>query len=106
MSRAENRRLKKYGNINGIQPTKTVDDFVAIYGMSFILGMDSEGISKETVLKVVEKAWETAECMRTGHVSISDMREMCLDAYGIDFVANKFKNRPKVADDGTIIGGY
>lgn len=106
MSRAENRRLKKYGNINGLQPTKTIDDFVAIYGMAFVLGMDSEGIPKETVIKVVEKAWETAECMRTGHVSIRDMREMCLDAYGINFEVNNFKNRPKVADDGTIIGGY
>lgn len=106
MSRAENRRLKKYGNINGIQPTKTVDDFVAIYGLAFILGMDSEDIPKETIFKVVEKAWETADCMRTGHVNISDVREMCRDICGIDFVANKFKNVPHVAEDGTIIGGY
>ena len=106
MNRAENRRLKKYGNVNGLQPTKTLDDFVAIYGIAFILGMDSEYIPKETILKVVEKAWETANCMRTGHVGINDMREMCKDICGIDFVANKFKNVPHVAEDGTIIGGY
>lgn len=106
MGRAENRRLKKYGNVNGLQPTKTLDDFVAIYGIAFILGMDSEDIPKETILKVVEKAWETAECMKTGHVSINDMREMCKDICGVDFVANKFKNVPRVAEDGTIIGGY
>ena len=106
MSRAENRRLKKYGNVNGLQPTKTLDDFVAIYGIAFILGMDSEYIPKETILKVVEKAWETADCMRTGHVGINDMREMCKDICGIDFVANKFKNVPHVSEDGTIIGGY
>ena len=39
MSRAENRRLKKYGNINGKQANRTVDDFVAIYGLAFILGI-------------------------------------------------------------------
>lgn len=106
MSRAENRRLKKYGDINGKQANKTVDDFVAIYGLAFILGMDSEDIPKETIVKVVSKAWETADCMRTGHVSISDMRQMCKDICGIDFIAKKFKNVPVVAEDGTIIGGY
>lgn len=105
MTRAENRRLKKYGNINGIQSTKTVDDFVAIYGLAFVLGMDSENIPKETIIKIIDKTWETAECMRTGHVSISDMRDMCRDICGIDFITRKFKNVPYVADDGTIIGG-
>lgn len=105
MTRAESRRLKKYGNINGLQPTKTIDDFIVIYGLAFILSMDSEDIPKETILKVIDKTWETADCMRTGHVSIEDMRKMCLDICNIDFVANKFKNVPHVADDGTIIGG-
>ena len=106
MNRAEKRRLKKYGTLEDIKPTKTLDDFIAIYGLAFVLGMDSEDIPKETVIKVVEKAWETAECMRTGHVSISDIEKMCEDAYGINLVAKKFKNVPRVADDGTIIGGY
>lgn len=104
MTRAESRRLKKYGNINGIQPTRTIDDFVAIYGLAFVLGMDSENIPKETIIKILDKTWETAECMRTGHVSITDMREMCFDICGVDFITRRFKNVPCVSDDGAIIG--
>lgn len=92
LARADRRRLKKHGNLVGKTPTPSLNDFVHLYTLSFILSMDSCEIPKEKVLEVMEKVYETSECMLSGHINQTDVEIMCKDVYGIEFVANT-KNR-------------
>ena len=92
LPRAERRRLKKHGNVIGKAPTPSLNDFVHLYTLSFILSMHSCEVEKEKLLEVMEKVYETSECMLSGHINQTDVEIMCRDIYGIDFVANS-KNR-------------
>lgn len=92
LPRADRRRLKKHGNVIGKAPTPSLNDFVHLYTLSFILSMHSCEVEKEKLLEVMEKVYETSECMLSGHINQTDVEIMCRDIYGIDFVANS-KNR-------------
>ena len=92
MNRADRRRYKKYGNYIGEVPTPSLNDFVHLYSLSFILSMHSCEIDKDKLVEVMEKVYETSECMLSGHINQTDVETMCRDIYGIDFVENS-KNR-------------
>ena len=92
LPRADRRRLKKHGNLVGKTPTPSLNDFVHLYTLSFILSMHSCEVEKEKLVEVMEKVYETSECMLSGHINQTDVEIMCRDIYGIDFVANS-KNR-------------
>lgn len=92
MNRADRRRFKKYGNAQGEVPTPSLNDFVHLYSLSFILSMHSCEIDKDKLVEVMEKVYETSECMLSGHINQTDVETMCRDIYGIDFVENS-KNR-------------
>lgn len=92
MNRADRRRFKKYGNTTGEIATPNLNDFIHLYSLSFVLSMHSCEIEKEKLLEVMEKLYETCECMLSGHINQADVETMCRDVYGIDFVANS-KNR-------------
>lgn len=92
MNRADRRRFKKYGNVQGEAPTPSLNDFVHLYTLSFILSMHSCEIDKDKLVEVMEKVYETSECMLSGHINQTDVETMCRDVYGIDFVENS-KNR-------------
>lgn len=92
MNRADRRRFKKMGVIPDERPTPTLNDFVHLYTLSFILSMHSCEVEKEKLLEVMEKVYETSECMLSGHINQQDVETMCRDIYGIDFVQNS-KNR-------------
>ena len=92
LPRADRRRLKKHGNLVGKTPTPSLNDFVHLYTLSFILSMHSCEIDKDKLVEVMEKVYETSECMLSGHINQTDVEIMCRDIYGIDFVANS-KNR-------------
>ena len=98
MNRAARRRLKKYGTVDGATPAPTLNDFIHLYTLSFILSMHSCEVEKDKLMEVVDKLYETADCMMTGHINQRDVETMCKDVYGIDFVAN-VKN--KIYVDGT-----
>ena len=98
LTRPEKHRLKKHGNINGANRTPTLNDFIHLYTLSFILSMHSCEVEKDKLIEVVEKLYETADCMVSGHINQLDVEKMCNDIYGIDFVAN-VKN--KIFVDGT-----
>lgn len=85
LPRADRRRLKKHGNVAGKAPTPSLNDFVHLYTLSFILSMDSCEIPKDKVVEVMEKVYETSECMLSGHINQTDVEKMCRDVYGIDF---------------------
>ena len=98
MNRAARRRLQKYGNEQGLAPTPTLNNFIHLYTLSFILSMHSCEIEKDKLMEVVDKLYETSECMLTGHINQRDVETMCNDVYGINFVQD-VKNRIFV--DGT-----
>ena len=98
MNRAARRRLEKYGSVSGAKPTPTLNDFIHLYTLSFILSMHSCEVEKDKLMEVVDKLYETSECMLTGHINQKDVEIMCEDVYGINFVQN-VKNRIFV--DGT-----
>lgn len=84
-NRAEAKRFIKYGDKNGKSPTPNLNTFIHLYTLSFILSMDSCDVGKEKVLEVMEKLYETAECMISGHINQRDVENMARDVYGIDF---------------------
>lgn len=98
LPRVARRRLEKHGNANGAKPTPTLNDFIHLYTLSFILSMHSCEVEKDKLMEVVDKLYETSECMLTGHINQKDVEIMCEDVYGINFVQN-VKNRIFV--DGT-----
>ena len=91
-NRAEAKRFKKYGDKNGKAPTPNLNTFIHLYTLSFILSMDSCDVGKEKVVEVMEKLYETAECMISGHINQRDVENMAKDIYGIDF-DDAVKNR-------------
>lgn len=91
-NRAEAKRFAKYGDKNGKTATPNLNTFIHIYTLSFILSMDSCNVGKEKVLEVMEKLYETAECMISGHINQRDVENMARDVYGIDFNVD-VKNR-------------
>lgn len=105
MNRAERRRFKKYGNVNGEQPTKTLEDFLHLYSLSFVVALDSVNIDKNTVLEIMQKVQETADCLDKGYINQHDVETMCNESYGINFVRDFKRNMFRVKDDGTLIGG-
>lgn len=84
-NRAEAKRFAKYGDKNGKAPTPNLNTFIHLYTLSFILSMDSCDVGKEKVLEVMEKLYETAECMISGHINQRDVENMARNVYGIDF---------------------
>lgn len=84
-NRAEAKRFKKHGHKNGKAPTPNLNTFIHLYTLSFILSMDSCDVGKEKVVEVMEKLYETAECMISGHINQRDVENMARDVYGIDF---------------------
>ena len=84
-NRAEAKRFAKYGDKNGKSSTPNLNTFIHIYTLSFILSMDSCDVGKEKVLEVMQKVYETSECMLSGHINQRDVENMARDVYGIDF---------------------
>lgn len=105
MGRAERRRLKKYGCVEGAKPTKTIDDFLYLYNLSFVVALDSENIDRETAARIIKKVYETADCLDKGYINQADVEKMCDEAYGLVFIKEYKKNAYRVANNGAIIGG-
>ena len=76
LPRAERRRLKKHGNVIGKAPTPSLNDFVHLYTLSFILSMDSCEVPKEKLLEIMEKVYETSQCMLEGYINKTDVEIM------------------------------
>lgn len=88
LSRSEKKRFIKYGNIQGRKETPTLNDFIHIYSLSFVMALEKEELGKEKVLKIMEQVYETSECMLQGYIDAKDVETMCRYIYGIDFVAD------------------
>ena len=101
VNRAEAKRFKKHGNKNGKITTPDLNTFIKLYTLSFILSMDSCDVGKEKVLEVVEKVYETSECLLSGHINQRDVENMARDVYGIDF-DDAVKNRIYVVGEKLI----
>lgn len=88
MSRSEKKRFIKYGDTQGPKTTPTLDDFIHIYTLSFVMSLDKVELEKEKVLEIMENVYETSQCMLEGYINIRDVETMCRNVYGIDFVSN------------------
>ncbi len=85
MNRADRRRFAKEGIKGEIKETLSLNSFIHLYTLSFILALDSCDIEKEKVVEIMEKVYENAQCMTSGHINQKDVETMCRDVYGIDF---------------------
>lgn len=103
MNRAERRRAAKLGLEGVTKETKTVDDFVHLYTLSFMLALDSCEVGKEKALEIMAKVEENASCMLSGHINQKDVETMCKEEYGIDFIDYVRKHTVFVNQDGTLI---
>ena len=88
LSRSEKKRFIKYGDTQGPKSTPTLNDFIHIYTLSYVMALDKAEICKEKVLEIMEQVYETSQCMLEGYINIRDVETMCRDVYGIDFVAD------------------
>lgn len=88
MSKAEKKRLIRYGDTQGPKTTPTLNDFIHIYTMSFVMALDKAEVGKEKVLEIMEQVYETSQCMLEGYINIRDVETMCRNVYGIDFVSD------------------
>ena len=98
MNRADRRRLKKFGNVNGPEETTSLNDFIHLYTLSMILSWDTCDVAKEKALEIMEKVYENAECMISGHINQADIETMAAETYGIEFVEGS-RNRLYVVGD-------
>ena len=85
MNRADRRRFAKEGIKGEVKETLSLNSFIHLYTLSFISALDSCEIEKEKVVEIIEKVYENAECMTSGHINQRDVETMCRDVYGIDF---------------------
>ena len=85
MNRADRRRFAKEGIKGEVKETLSLNSFIHLYTLSFMLALDSCEIEKEKVVEIMEKVYENAECMTSGHINQRDVETMCRDIYGIDF---------------------
>ena len=85
MNRADRRRFAKEGIKGEVKETLSLNSFIHLYTLSFMLALDSCEIEKEKVVEIMEKVYENAECMESGHINQRDVETMCRDVYGIDF---------------------
>ena len=85
MNRADRRRFAKEGIKGEVKETLSLNSFIHLYTLSFMLALDSCEIEKEKVVEIMEKVYENAECMESGHINHRDVETMCRDVYGIDF---------------------
>ena len=88
MSRSEKKRFIKYGDTQGPKSTPTLNDFIHIYTLSYVMALDKAEVGKEKVVEIMEQVYETSQCMLEGYINIRDVETMCRDVYGIDFVAD------------------
>lgn len=88
ISRSEKKRLIKYGDTQGIKSTPTLNDFIHIYTLSYVMALDKAEVGKEKVLEIMEQVYETSQCILEGYINVRDVETMCRDVYGIDFVAD------------------
>ena len=85
MNRADRRRFAKEGIKGEVKETLSLNSFIHLYTLSFMLALDSCEIDKEKVVEIMEKVYENAECMTSGHINQKDVETMFRDVYGIDF---------------------
>ena len=98
LSKAEKKRLIKYGDTQGPKTTPTLNDFIHTYTMSFVMALDKAELGKEKVLEIMEQVYETSQCMLEGYINIRDVETMCRNVYGIDFVSDVRKNIYVIGD--------
>lgn len=98
LSKAEKKRLIKYGDTQGPKATPTLNDFIHTYTLSFVMALDKAELGKEKVLEIMEQVYETSQCMLEGYINIRDVETMCRNVYGIDFVSDVRKNIYVIGD--------
>ena len=86
MNRAERRRFAKQGIEGEIKETISLNDYIHLYTLSFILALDSCEIEKDKVQEIMEKVYENAECMISGNLNQKDVEKMARETYGIEFI--------------------
>lgn len=93
MNRSEKRRLAKYGTVNGPVETLTNDDVIYYYSLAFAGALYSEcDMNGDEIAKVFKKAYFTADCLKSRHISLADLETMCEEELGIEFI-RKIKRR-------------
>lgn len=102
MSRAERKRLAKYGDTNGIKPTPTVGNYVHKCTLSFVKSLDETGFDKENVHKMIIKVEENADCMLHNYINQKDVEIMCREL-GQEFIDYINKNFVYKKADGTVV---
>ena len=88
MNRAEKRRLAKQGIKGEIEETMTLDNYIDLYTLSFLMAMDSCDIDKEKIHEVIAKVFETMECFISGNLNKKDVLVMAREEFGIELVDN------------------
>ena len=84
MNRADRRRFAKEGIKGEVKETLSLNSFIHLYTLSFMLALDSCEIEKEKVVEIMEKVYENAECMTSGNINQRDVESICRDIYDID----------------------
>ena len=93
LNRAERKRLKKYGDINGIKPIMTFEKYVYYFNLALADALFCEtNMNAEQIREVFKKANTTFECMESGNLNADDLQKMCLEELGINFVRTCTKN--------------
>lgn len=86
MNRAERRRFAKQGIEGEIKETISLNDYIHLYTLSFLMALDSCEIEKDKVQEIMEKVYENAECMISGNLNQKDVEKMARETYGIEFI--------------------
>lgn len=97
MNRAERRRLEKQGIKGEIQETLTLDSYIDLYTLSFLMALDSCDIDKDKIHEIIAKVFETCDCFLSGNLDKRDVLAMAREEFGVEFV-NSVKNKVYVVN--------
>lgn len=84
---------------------KTVTQFLRLYALSFALSIDSEEVDKELAFKIIVKACECLQSLMDDESKETEIDQLCIEKYGIDFIDYVAKHPVFVNADGTLVTG-
>lgn len=76
----------KIGDVFNKPTTPTLNDYIHLYTLSFLMALDSCELPLEKTHEIMEKVYENAECMISGHINQKDVEKMARETYGIEFI--------------------
>lgn len=86
MNRAERRQLEKQKIKGEIKETISLNDYIDLYSIAFMMAMDSCDIEVPKIHEIMAKVFETCDCILSDNLSKKDLLTMARETFNVDFL--------------------